>query len=1315
MRSRSRLLTTLVAGFLVALTAIPAVRAEENDQQLFPDPHSGESTLHRIYGTTNLGPVRKRAFEVGTLEKRKEKQKLDAIKAKKLPATASGPAWSLVGPTFRPNKNYTDTNASADSGMIANMALHPTDPNTIYVAAAGGGVWKTTDGGATWASLFDNQLILPVGAVAVAPSAPNRVYAGSGCGDESSYFQNFPGFGLAISSDAGATWRQSRTSPGNKFSELMVDPDNPDVILAATDRGVQRSTDGGDTWTASLPGNPIAARSLSRANNKLVVFAGTWAEGTAGSIWKSTDGGATFAEKATGLPGTATTRARGEVSVAPSDVNRVYALFSGADNKTLDMIRSTDGGETWTALNIMTKNPPVEILGTQGNAFADLAVDPTNPQIVYAGGLDLWKSEDGGDNWKRISNWFGPTPEIAYVHADHHSINFGAAGAIYFTADGGIFRSNDGGKTYAQLNRGLATMQYYYMAQTAANRDLVIAGAQDNGTSLRRQGTEFVEPGIGGDGFGCYIHATNPLIMIGSAQNNSIARSTDGGANFASSETNYGLSDGNASANDTGGSRFATGIRAHPTQADTVYSISKQKIWQSKDAGATWTTPSGNIPGVSGIGDFAIFPTDGSRIVVVADDSKVFESTNDAKTFTALGTIAMDRVNAIRYDRSDFKRMFAVSANTNAGAQRFAVSTDGGATWATTGTGLPDVPVHTIQQDVRDANVLYAGTYIGVYSSPDKGQTWARYGTGLPNVMVFDMLQHADGLLRAATFGRAIWEINTASTGGGAPTASFTFSPAAPKAGEVVTFTDTSTGSPTSWAWEFGDGSTATTQNATRTYAAAGTYTVKLTATNASGSNSTTSSVTVSGGGGGTDWVPVISVPGQARAAGSNNSFFRSSFWMTNPGTADIRARLKYVPAKNNGNGGGAEYKEVTITPNQSIAYDDVLADAFGVSSNTSGVIVVEVPTGGVAPLTTSRTFNDAGALGTFGQYIPGVPLANALTGEAWMHGLGGDDANRSNVGVANLGTSELDATLSVFDATGAQKGTDIPIKVPSQSSVQTNKINEVAGAGAMPVFSVRITSSSPFFAYTSKLDNKTSDPIFISSFLGPRSQQWIDGMAAASGSGGTLFRSNLSLTNRGTAPATVALSFTKRSETTPAGTASVTLAPGESKFYLNAVTEIFNLDGAAGQASFTTAAETPIVAWCRTYNDQGTAGTFGQFIPAFGPEDLIGANGAIFQGISEDAKFRTNMGFVNTSAAETTVAVSVWSTDGTKLAEKPYPLAAGQAIFKSKVMLDLGASSVSNGYVKVVPAAPAAVYAWASSVDNTSTDQTFVRPLAIP
>src|SRR5262249_27318444 len=239
--------------------------------------------------------------------------------------------------------------------------------------------------------------------------------------------------------------------------------------------------------------------------------------------------------------------------------------FSDAQGggKTLDMARSTDGGETWTPLGLMQKSPPVDVLGTQGQSFMDMAVDPSSPDTAYAGGLDLWKTTDGGSTWAKISSWQGPTPETAYEHADQHSITFAPDGSIYFTADGGVWKSTNGGRTFQTLNRGLAILQIYYLCGTPLNLDLAMVGAQDNGTSLRQTGGDFMEV-VGGDGFGCYMSALDPKIMIGSAQNESLSRSTDGGLTFGSRDDNFGLSDGRPDAEETPGSRFLTTLRRHP-------------------------------------------------------------------------------------------------------------------------------------------------------------------------------------------------------------------------------------------------------------------------------------------------------------------------------------------------------------------------------------------------------------------------------------------------------------------------------------------------------------------------------------------------------------------------------------------------------------------------------------------------------------------------------------------------------------------------------------------------------------------------------
>ena len=253
-----------------------------------------------------------------------------------------------------------------------------------------------------------------MGAVAVAPSDPKRVYAGTGCADASSYILGVPrwsysvkvGVGVLISADGGDTWRISKTSPAGMFWDLLVAPDDPNVLLAATDQGIQRSVDGGDTWTAVLQSDEAPwATCLSRSTaTPSVVFAGTWGKGLPGSVWKSVDGGVTWKEAASGLPGDATTRTRVEVAVAPSDASRVYAIVSG-DRYQIDAARSSDGGKTWTPLDLDGKG--VDFVGKQGNFAIVLSVDPKKPDVVYAGGLDSWKSSDGGATWVLQSDWTG--------------------------------------------------------------------------------------------------------------------------------------------------------------------------------------------------------------------------------------------------------------------------------------------------------------------------------------------------------------------------------------------------------------------------------------------------------------------------------------------------------------------------------------------------------------------------------------------------------------------------------------------------------------------------------------------------------------------------------------------------------------------------------------------------------------------------------------------------------------------------------------------------------------------------------------------
>ncbi len=480
---------------------------------------------------------------------------------------------------------------------------------------------------------------------------------------------------------------------------------------------------------------------------------------------------------------------------------------------------------------------------------------------------------------------------------------------------------------------------------------------------------------------------------------------------------------------------------------------------------------------------------------------------------------------------------------------------------------------------------------------------------------------------------------------------------------------------------------------------------IRATLPNDAGAQTATASIAVSA----SAFTPRLLVPGQAHVAGSGGSFFKTSFWMTNPHATETEVRLRFIPMT------GLErvtlQKEMTLAPGEQVAWNDVLTEAFSAPSDTSGAIVVDVANGMKTPIVSSRTFNDS-AFGTFGQYIPAVPI-RAQGSQAQIDGLRGDSRFRSNLGVLNLSTSESTAIVSVFDATGVKRGHDVSVAIAPQSVVQLNGVNRAADAGEMEVFTAKVSSSGPFFAYASKLDNKTSDPVFIPGTLAPRATQWLDGVGDVQGSG-AYFRSDLSLSNHGAAQATVEIAFTKWGDSVPSANASVTLVAGETKFYQSALKDIFGLAGAAGSLALTTSSSTPIVAWARTYSDGGEAGTFGQFIPGFSREDLMPTLGAMFLGISENAAFRTNMGLVNRGSATISARVSAWRMDGAKVGEQVFEIAPGQTLVKLRVMNELGAAGISDGYIKVVPSAAQSLYAWASSVDSLSTDQTFVRPLSL-
>ena len=1249
---------------LVLLLAAPGAAGAEPGS--FPDLHSGERALRLLLETEDLGPLRKRAAAIGGAEIRRERERTALLKAAGRSTAATNPTWVSIGPSFRAITRGTAENGGDNSGLAAGIAVHPNDPRTLWVASAGGGIWKTSDGGTTWRPVTDTLGPTPTGAIAVSRSNPSRVYAGTGCGDSSSSYQSASGFGVLISNDGGESWRISAagTGPGKVFFELSVDPANPDVVVAASDAGVQRSTDGGDTWKQVVA---VPAYSLSRAAaDPKVLFAGTWKVPSAGSlvsqvpgsVWRSTDGGATFVEKGAGLPGAASSRARPEVAVAPSDPSRVYALFSDTSNLQVDMAASTDGGDSWTPLNLAAKK--VNILSTQGNYFSDMAVDPSDPNVVYAGGLDLWKTIDGGATWTQLSRWQGVGYGFPYVHADQHAIAFASDGSAYFSTDGGLYRTTNGGQSFTSLNRGLVTMQFYNICTTPVTPDLVLGGAQDNGTSLRVQGSEYREV-IGGDGFGCLAHPTNPLVLHGSVYLEYVVRSTDGGVTWKDSYS--GLTD----AGDETNGWFPTILRRHPVHADWIYTSSLLKIWESKDGAATWKSPSGTIPvsGLVAIRDFSFLPTDGSRLAAAANGGIVLESTDGAATFRKLTSLPVNTLMAVRYDRTDSKTLYVASALVTPGVERVWVTRDSGQTWQSlskTGQpgGLPDLPVMTLEQDPRDPKVLWAGTYVGLYRSGDGGATWSRFGDGLPNVMAMSIEIVPDGSrLRLGTFGRGIWEIETGTPAVNNPPTVQVLLPsatAAVEAGTLVSFrasgSDPDPGDTIAYSWLFGDGTPpAAGIAADHWFGVPGTYTVTLTGTDSRGATATATRivvVTASTISGASLLLPVV-----LETPGSAGSYYTSEVTIASRLSRPVDVLLSYTAAA----GGGSGFARLSLAAGEQRVLPGILSWLRGrglpVPDDSSSRVGTLLLTFSDAPATDglfagARTFtpDPSGGAGTFGLFYA---AAATSTSTATLFGLQQNGSQRSNVALVNAGASPVTLRTQLLGPAGELLGS-VDSTLAGYAWTQLNTPFAGLGVTSGRAVVTRTSGSSPFTVYGVLNDAVTSDGSFIPPLLpgdASPADRLVPIVLSVSG-----YRTELTLSNLTPSPLPLTLAYTASPQLNAAGTGTgtITLGAFEQRVETDAMGFLRGLGipvpatGSVGGSLSVRAAggnASSFAAGARTFIGAAGGGTYGLFYPGATLADSA-ATVAYVQGLQQNSSQRSNLAVVNRGDAGDSVTLRI-------------------------------------------------------------------------
>ncbi len=686
------------------------------------------------------------------------------------PALPSG-TWASVGPA--PITGCGAGSANQCSGRISAIAVDPSNPTTIYVGGAQGGVWKSTNGGASWIVLYNNQPSLAVGSIAV--DASGKIYVGTGEGNASC--DSYYGAGILKSTDGGTTWTQigASTFSSASISKIAIKPDNAMVIIAmsraglisssteqctfvipaAGSRGVLRSTDGGTTWTnvvSALRGYDVVFDPTSPTT---VYAAVAVSSGTMGQIYKSTDGGATWgALTGGGFP--------------PSNVGRIALAISGStllaaievtNTAAGALYRTTDGGTTWTSVSVP--------LGPFGNTFCSsglgsgqcwydlvVAMDPANANNIFLGGYDLHRSTNGGTTWADLGGYTGN------IHPDQHAFAFSpsASSTIYAGNDGGVWSSSNGlacspSSCWTNLNLGLEITQFQFLAAHPTNPQIFFGGTQDNGSPERTGASSVWTMLIGGDGGWTAFDKNNPSTMYHTFFGISPQRSDDGGVTWTTITTGITTSDA---------AQFYIPMAMDPTTPATLY-LGTFRLYKTTNKGNIWYLPAPglSLTGGAAISAIAVAPSNGLYVYVGATNGKFFTSTDGGVNFVERDTGLPTRfVTKIAVDPSNPQKVYATFSGFGGGHLFY--SANAGTSWSDISSNLPDIPANAVAVDSA-GGIIYVGTDVGVFASDNNGASWSVLGTGLPNVTVFDLLFAANGQLLAATHGRSVWRFTVSA------------------------------------------------------------------------------------------------------------------------------------------------------------------------------------------------------------------------------------------------------------------------------------------------------------------------------------------------------------------------------------------------------------------------------------------------------------------------------------------------------------------------------------------------------------------------
>ncbi|MGH3368222.1 MAG: WD40/YVTN/BNR-like repeat-containing protein [Nocardioidaceae bacterium] len=665
-------------------------------------------------------------------------------------------AWKMNGPT-----NI--------GGRVVDVALDPDDSSIVYVAAASGGVWKSTNAGRTFQEAWSPTMTQAIGAMAM--DSDGVLWVGTGETNPGGGSTTFGGTGLYRSADGGKTWTRAGLADSHRIGRIVIDPNNPDRIFVAVSgdlftpggtRGLYRTENGGRTWQEVLDGATATAGAVDIAidpSNTDRVYATFWDHqrtkdvrrygGPGSRAYRSTDGGDTWQQMTQGLPEPSETTGRMGIAVAPSDGDRLYVIHINRLGGFAGFFTSNDGGDSWTR----TADDALlqQSQSSYGWWFGRVWVTPDDADDVWVAGVPLIRSGDGGDTWT-----YGAGNN---VHVDHHAMVWDprVEDRIYLGNDGGLYRTDDDGATWTKAEHEPYT-QFYTLDVGQQDRSRIVGGAQDNGCNRSYGETQGWNGFSCGDGLETLINPADQRYVYACSQYGFCGRSEDGGDTMRSFY-NQTTSDRR---------NWKTPVEFDPTDPSVMY-YAGNILNRSTDGGKTWKAISPDL--TSGpspdpqypwgtITTVAAAATDPDRLYVGTDDSRVWTSPDGGQSWQRIDQALPERwVTRVRVDPTDADVVYATFSGFRQGDSAAHVfrSDDAGATWQDISGNLPNAPVNDL---VVSGQQLYIANDTGVFVSPNSGRSWLAYDQGLPRAPVMELRVHQpSGEIHAATFGRGMYSV----------------------------------------------------------------------------------------------------------------------------------------------------------------------------------------------------------------------------------------------------------------------------------------------------------------------------------------------------------------------------------------------------------------------------------------------------------------------------------------------------------------------------------------------------------------------------